>query len=145
MTTYNQRLARRTRNTFAPAKKFFQKAVADAPGIFNKAKTGTQKFFTKTLPTVGRQIGRGLEQVGGTMSAVANSPIAQAVAGFNPELAPAIGGLSNAGQTIRGAGGVVKSGSKIGVDLSKDVDTAQNQLLERAKAINNDSSQLKFL
>jgi hypothetical protein len=145
MTTYNQRLARRTRNTFAPAKRVFQKAVAQAPGIFNKAKTGTQKFFTKTLPSVGRQIGRGLEEVGGTMSAVANSPIAQAVAAFNPELAPALGGLSTAGQSIRGAGGVVKSGSKIGVGLSKDVDTAQNQLLERAKAINNDSSQLKFM
>jgi len=145
MTTYNQRLARRTRNTFAPVKKIFQKAVADAPGIFKKAKTGTKKFFTKTLPTVGRQIGRGLEQVGGTMSAVANGPIAQALSAYNPELGSAISGLSNAGQTIRGAGGVVKSGSKIGVGLSKDVDTAQNQLLERAKAINNDSSQLKFL
>jgi hypothetical protein len=92
MTTYNQRLARRTRNTFAPAKRFFQKAAADAPGIFTKAVTGGQRLFNKGLPAVTN-----------TLSAIANNPITQAVVATNPELIPAYAGLTAANSMLQKA------------------------------------------
>ncbi len=144
MTTYLQRLERRTKNTFAPAKRLFAKAVAEAPGIFKKVEGGTQKFFTKTLPTVGRQVGRGLEQVGGTMSNIAGSPLGMALAVAQPELAPAIMGIAAAGQGIRQVGGVTKQVSNLGKGLSTDATTAQNQILERIKPINQDSQKITF-
>ena len=144
MTTFAQRLARRTKNTFAPAKRLFAKAVAEAPGIFKKVEGGTQKFFTKTLPTVGRQIGRGLEQVGGTMSNIAGSPLGMALAVAQPELAPAILGLGAAGQGVRQVGGVSRQVANLGKGLSKDATTAQNQILERIKPIDQDSQKITF-
>lgn len=144
MTTFAQRLARRTKNTFAPVKRLFTKAVAEAPGIFKKVEGGTQKFFTKSLPTVGRQIGRGLEQVGGTMSNIASSPLGMALAVAQPELAPAIMGIAAAGQGIRQVGGVTKQVANLGKGLSKDATTAQNQILERIKPIDQDSQKITF-
>ena len=144
MTTYSQRLARRTANTFAPVKKLFTKAASEAPGIFKKVEGGTQKFFSKTLPTVGRQIGRGLEQVGGTISNIGSGPLGMALSVAQPELAPAIMGLSAAGQGIRQVGGVSKQVSNLGKGLSKDPTTAQNQILERIKPIDKDSQKITF-
>ena len=151
MTTYAERLARRTRNTFKPvvkaannAQKIFNKVKADAPGIFKKVESGTNKFFNKTLPSTGRMIGRGLEQAGGTLSKVASGPIGLALAASNPELAPFILGTAAAGEGIRQSGGLVRQTSQIGQGLSRDLTTAQNQLLERAKPIDDNAKSITF-
>lgn len=131
MTTYAQRLARRTRNTFAPAKRFFQKVDAEAPKFFKKAGAETQNFFTKTLPTVGRKVGNTLEQVGG---AVLKSPITEAglVAIGQPELAA---GLAAANLTNQQVADKIRKVGNIGNNLSGDKNLAQQQLVDRANDI----------
>lgn len=144
MPNYAQRLARRTRNTFKPAQRFFQKAAADAPGIFKKIDSGAKQFFTKDLPTAGRVIGRGLEQVGGTLSKAASGSLGMALSIAQPELAPFILGTAAAGQGLRQVGGVAKQASLVGKGLSSDTTLAQQQILERVKPIVSDAKQITF-
>ena len=159
MPNFAERLARRTRNTFAPAQRIFQKVTTQAPTFFKKVVSGGQTFFNKTLPGigskiagVGNQIAGGLDKAGNVIGSIASNPLVGALGAAVPELMPFIAGaqglkssLQKASQGVSKASNLANQASNIGANLSSDPTTAGNQILQRVKPIVEDANQVSFV
>jgi len=132
MTTYAQRLARRTRRIGKRANNFFVKTGEGAKKFFSKGGEGEQILggFSK-----------GLSEVGKIASSVASNKLTQGLTAMvAPELLPMVAGLGVAGSV----------GSQLGQatnikNYSGDADTVGANVLERIKTAKStvDNSGLK--
>lgn len=94
MTTYNERLRRRTRNTFRPASKFFSKTAVPAVVDFFKKGGQGQRLGNDILNGIDRAgdvVGKISSKVGKITS---NPLVIGGVSALAPELLPLLGGAN---------------------------------------------------